>query len=149
MKTSLMMVKMSDGLNVLSEITYDDNTFSYTFENPIVIQTQITPQGEVTVSYPYLPGTDLASLKIPSIFVITMAPVDDFFSKFYGSAMLKFILQREVKVATANGEESLSAAANEYLESKKNEIIYKYGIIEENTSPDNANVEIDKNRIIH
>jgi hypothetical protein len=148
----LMIVKMTDGSTLLTEVYYNDDTYIFDFKNPLVIRTQFSPEGEVTTSFPYLIGTDDEIIPIPATFVITMSPANEFFTKFYGSAMLKFFLQNEIRKTAIRGETELSSETKDLLEQKREEILNRYGMIDdegEKTEPNIDAQEIKKDRILH
>ena len=145
--TTLMMIKMIDGSNVMAEVSYDDANYIYLLNNPLIINSIQSPQGEVTTSHPYLPGSSLETLPVPSSCIITLSPVDVFFSKFYGSSLLKFYLQSVMRRLTAEGGTELDKRDVHALDLKKEELSEKYGLAKIN---DEEQPKImTSNRVLH
>lgn len=129
---------MSDGTNVLSEVDYNDSTYSYRFTMPVMYTTIAIPGGEEIIAAPYLPGAADNVLEIPSNAIVTMASANDFFTRFYGSSLMKLYIQNELQANALKGSEELDKDVILRLKLKKEEIMEKFGMIEE-TQLENPN----------
>lgn len=140
----LYMIKMADGTNVMAEAVYDDDTFTYKLNNPLIINNSSVPGvGEVTTAVPYLPGNATEDVVIPHVFVVTMTPVDSFYTKFYGASLLKFLVQSTMRRLHVDGDGELDKETIAMLELKTSEIEDKYGVI-----PDEAKQQLNE-RVLH
>lgn len=142
--SELMTVKMSDGSNVLAVVRYSDREYSYVFTNPMKYDTILTSSGEVTTSMLFLPGTDVESHEIPSNFVMTFSPANEFYSRFYGSALFKFFMQKQFQKLTLSGKQDFSSQEEFAIEAKRLEIEVEFGMIDYG-SEDNNN----ENKVVH
>jgi len=128
---------------------YDESTYSWVLHNPIIVNTGIINGGISTTALPYLDGAKTEYFSISSIHIIAYAPVDDFFSRFYGSALLKFYIQREMRSLSISDNTSFSVDTIENLKNKKNEIVEKYGLVPSEETVEPEPTHIKTNRILH
>lgn len=136
---------MSDGSNVMAEAEYHDDTYTYHLINPLIIMNNsVQGVGEVTTATPFLPGNASDRVIIPSSFIVTMSEVDSFYTRFYGTSLLKFLIQSTMRQMYSDGVTELDKAHSDALELKKDEIESKYGII-----ADDAKQVMTTERVLH
>lgn len=144
-KSQLMIVKMINGSNVLAEISYDEENYTYEMSGALLIEMTNSPTGEITSSMPYLPGMIAeSSIIIPSSSVIALSHVEPFFARFYGMSILKFYMQTLMRRRSFEGSDELDSRDISMLELRKEELALKYGFEHEHNSNN-----ITENRILH
>jgi len=128
---------MVDGTLLISEVEHVDEKYLYIFTNPLMITTFLLEGNEAVTSSLYLPGTDSDVFEIACGNVITLSKADRYFSMFYGSSIFKFHFQRELRNSSVDSFEELDTGTKNRLESKKAELLAKYGMVENEARPEN------------
>jgi len=141
--SDLKLLKLSSGEVVIGEVTYEDLTYSYVVQTPLVINQVNVKGGEATTAHPYLPGTDAESISISSQFVMSVVEANEFYHRFYGTSVFRFIVNKEVQRMTLHGIESMDRHTKIMLDLKRGELSKKYGMVDE------EGVALDFERIIH
>ena len=146
-------IMLNGGDVIFSEITY----FSYeegilVMQNPIKIQYIFTPEGEITTSAPFMPYSDQTIFPIPIEEVLVFSPLDEFFTRFYGSSLMRFAIQREKRNISLKGQGNGMTEALANLHNVKKTLEEKYGFVPaENEIGDESDQiqNLERKKVLH
>jgi len=139
----LMMIKLTDGKNVLAELEYVDVSYSYILKSPLIVSTSQTEGNETIVGELFMPGTHQENFLVPASYLATYARADELYSMFYGRIMLSFYIQKESQRISLLGQDSFGDFEKCSISMKKSELMKKYGIFGED------NHDLSDKRILH
>lgn len=140
-----VFVVMMDTMNVITQVMVAEDKKTIKFINPVMYETIMTEEGDRTHVMPFLPGSIHNTFPVASSKIIVFDEATIYFKRIYGSALMKFAIQRAYHDAIAANLTELDDATKMMLESYRIELISKFGMIDE----DEFRMFEDSNRTMH
>ena len=143
--SKLHVIRLINGDLLLSQMEPFDKD-SWILTSPMSIDTIKIKGGEATTSVAYMPGTASSKHVINTSHVMIYSPADSFFHKFYGSSLLKYMIQNKLKEANLAGKESLDRYDSLAIEHARLSILKEFGLIDEN---EGSEFSYDHEEVLH
>lgn len=149
--SNVMVVRMVDGSNVLAEVFQRNHELhtDYMFLNPVQLAIYPTEHGEATVSEPFVLGSDDTQYFVPREQIVCVANANEFMHRFYGSALLRFEVQKIMRKKTPNGIRVIDEEARNMLVSKKKELSEKYGLLDDEGDDPLSEFRVPEGTVVH